>query len=165
MKRLTRRGLAVVPASISCIITASSTYPAVTDTVSVAAAKAGFSPAIGYRIEQDPRPPSAKRSPRGRRRPDPLEGILDEEPTPRAGPAQALRFHRRKRAGSDHRQRAGRSLEHTALRTLPPPVVGLIGAGHVRPLAAILKRPRDMLFCLPGAYPKLLQACSGTLSP
>jgi hypothetical protein len=37
--------------------------------VPVAAARAGFSPATGYRIEQDPRRPSEKRAPRGRRRP------------------------------------------------------------------------------------------------
>jgi hypothetical protein len=36
----------------------------------VAAAKAGFSTATAYRIEADPRLPSQKTSPRGRRRPD-----------------------------------------------------------------------------------------------
>jgi hypothetical protein len=36
-------------------------------TVAVAAAKAGFSPATGYRIEADPRLPSQKKAPRGRR--------------------------------------------------------------------------------------------------
>jgi hypothetical protein len=34
-----------------------------------AAAKAGFSTASGYRIESDPRLPSQKKEPRGRRRP------------------------------------------------------------------------------------------------
>jgi len=37
-----------------------------------AAAKAGFSTASAYRIEADPRLPSQKQEPRGRRRPDPL---------------------------------------------------------------------------------------------
>jgi hypothetical protein len=36
----------------------------------VAAAKAGFSTATAYRIEIDPRLPSQKTTPRGRRRPD-----------------------------------------------------------------------------------------------
>jgi hypothetical protein len=43
-----------------------------TETPSIAAAKAGFSAASAYRIEQDPRPPSQKKAPRGRRRCDPL---------------------------------------------------------------------------------------------
>ena len=43
----------------------------------VAAAKAGFSPASGYRIEDDPRLPSQKKVPRGRRRPDPLAEVWD----------------------------------------------------------------------------------------
>jgi hypothetical protein len=45
----------------------------------IAAAKAGFSAASAYRIEQDPRPPSQKQTPRGRRRPDPLEPFWDTE--------------------------------------------------------------------------------------
>jgi hypothetical protein len=47
-----------------------------------AAAKAGFSTATGYRIEADPRPPSQKQAPRGRRRPDPLADIWDSEVVP-----------------------------------------------------------------------------------
>jgi hypothetical protein len=43
----------------------------------VSAAKAGFSPASGYRIEDDPRLPSQKKVPRGRRRPDPLAEVWD----------------------------------------------------------------------------------------
>ena len=39
-----------------------------------AAAKAGFSTATAYRIEADPRLPSTRKKPRGRRRPDPLAG-------------------------------------------------------------------------------------------
>jgi len=62
-----------------------------TDPVPVAAAKAGFSTATGYRIQADPRLPSEKRSPRGRRRPDPLEGIFDEEVVPMLEAAPGLR--------------------------------------------------------------------------
>ena len=62
-----------------------------TDTVPVAAAKAGFSTATAYRIEQDPRPPSKKRTPRDRRRPDPLAGIFDAEIVPMLEAAPGLR--------------------------------------------------------------------------
>jgi transposase InsO family protein len=48
----------------------------------VAAAKAGFSTATGYRIEEDPRLPSQKKRPRGRRRPDPLAAVWDAEILP-----------------------------------------------------------------------------------
>src|SRR5215470_13318876 len=47
-----------------------------------AAAKAGFSTAIACRIASDPRLPSQKKAPRGRRRPDPLAGIWDSELLP-----------------------------------------------------------------------------------
>ncbi|WP_210330505.1 MULTISPECIES: IS21 family transposase [Methylocystis] len=47
-----------------------------TETIAVAAAKASFSAATAYRIEQDPRLPSAKAEPRERRRPDPLSDIF-----------------------------------------------------------------------------------------
>ena len=53
-----------------------------TDTPAVAAAKAGFSTATAYRIEADPRLPSQKKTPRGRRRPDPLAGVWDGEVVP-----------------------------------------------------------------------------------
>ena len=43
----------------------------------VAAAKAGFSPATGFRIENDPRLPSQKKQPRSRRRPDPLAEVWE----------------------------------------------------------------------------------------
>jgi hypothetical protein len=58
--------------------------------VPVAAAKAGFSRSTAYRIEQDPRLPSAKKAPRGRRRPDPLEGLWDEEIVPMLEAAPGL---------------------------------------------------------------------------
>ena len=47
-----------------------------------AAAKARFSTATAYRIEDDPRLPSQKAAPRGRRRPDPLEPYWDAEVVP-----------------------------------------------------------------------------------
>ncbi len=62
-----------------------------TDPVAVAAAKAGFSAATGYRLERDPRPPSTKRAARGRRRPDPLEGLFEEEVVPMLEAAPGLR--------------------------------------------------------------------------
>ena len=52
-----------------------------TDTIEVAAAKAGLSRATGYRLAADPRP-SAEKKPRGRRRPDPLADIFDTEVVP-----------------------------------------------------------------------------------
>ena len=57
--------------------------------VEAAAARAGFSTASGYRTEADPRLPSAKTEPRGRRRPDPLEPYWDAEVAPilKAAPA------------------------------------------------------------------------------
>ena len=60
-------------------------------TVAVAAAKAGFSPATGYRIEADPRLPSQKKAPRGRRRPDPLADVWDAEIVPILKSAPGLR--------------------------------------------------------------------------
>ena len=61
-----------------------------THTTAVAAAKAGFSTATGYRIESDPRLPSQKKTPRARRRPDPsfapIGGI-----GPRSGPPNTKR--------------------------------------------------------------------------
>ena len=57
----------------------------------VAAAKGGFSPATGYRIEDDPRLPSQKKAPRGRRRPDPLAGVWDAEIVPIVKAAPGIR--------------------------------------------------------------------------
>jgi hypothetical protein len=62
-----------------------------THSTAVAAAKAGFSTATGYRIESDPRLPSQKKAPRGRRRPDPLEGIWEREIVPMLEAAPDLR--------------------------------------------------------------------------
>jgi len=52
------------------------------ETPTVAAAKAGFSAATAYRIEQDPRLPSQKKAPRDRRRRDPLAAVWDSEVVP-----------------------------------------------------------------------------------
>ena len=56
-----------------------------------AAAKAGFSTATAYRIEADPRLPSTKKKARGRRRPDPLAGIFEEEIVPQLEQAPGIR--------------------------------------------------------------------------
>src|SRR2546427_10460718 len=57
----------------------------------VAAAKSGFSRATGYRIEDDPRLPSQKKAPRGRRRPDPLADVWDREIVPMLKAAPGIR--------------------------------------------------------------------------
>jgi transposase InsO family protein len=62
-----------------------------TETPTVAAAKAGFSAATAYRIEQDPRLPSRKKAPRGRRRRDPLAAVWDSEVAPLLKSAPGLR--------------------------------------------------------------------------
>jgi len=61
------------------------------DGVAIAAARAGFSTATGYRLMQDPRLPSDKQVPRGRRRPDPLAHIFDAEIVPLLKAAPGLR--------------------------------------------------------------------------
>jgi hypothetical protein len=57
----------------------------------IAAAKAGFSRATGYRIEADPRLPSQKKAPRERRRSDPLAAVWDAEIVPMLVAAPGLR--------------------------------------------------------------------------
>ena len=52
----------------------------------------GFSTATAYRIEADPRLPSQKKKPRGRRRPDPLAGVWDSEIVPMLEAARGSRF-------------------------------------------------------------------------
>ncbi len=51
---------------------------------SIAAAKTGFSPGTGSRIDLDPRPPSQKKRERGYGggKPDPLAGLWEEEIVP-----------------------------------------------------------------------------------
>ena len=56
-----------------------------------AAAKAGFSTSTGARLDADPRLPSCKRQPRGRRRPDPLEPYFESEIVPLLEAAPGLR--------------------------------------------------------------------------
>lgn len=62
-----------------------------TDAPPVAAAKASFSAATGYRFEQDRRLPSHKTTVRDRRRPDPLADIFDAEVVPMLLGAPGLR--------------------------------------------------------------------------
>jgi transposase InsO family protein len=57
----------------------------------IAAAKTGFSASTAYRLDQDPRLPSQKKVPRGRRRPDPLEGVWEAEVVPMLKAAPSLR--------------------------------------------------------------------------
>ena len=61
------------------------------DRPALAAARAGFSTATAYRIEADPGRLSEKRKPRGRRRPDPLAGIFEEEIVPLLEASPGLR--------------------------------------------------------------------------
>lgn len=61
------------------------------DSPAVAAAKAGFSTATGYRIEEALQSGPRTRVVRGRRRPDPLAGIFDEEIVPLLKNAPGLR--------------------------------------------------------------------------
>jgi hypothetical protein len=56
-----------------------------------AAAKVGFSTATAYRIEVDPRLPSQKKAPRGRRRPDPLAPYWDTDIVPILTAAAGIR--------------------------------------------------------------------------
>ena len=56
-----------------------------------AAAKAGFSPTSGARLDADPDLPSQKRQPRGRRRPDPLAPYWDSEIVPMLHAVTGLR--------------------------------------------------------------------------
>jgi hypothetical protein len=62
-----------------------------THTREAAAAKAGLSVTTGARIEADPQLPSQTRPPRGRRRPDPLAAIWDNEIVPLLEAAPGLR--------------------------------------------------------------------------
>jgi len=62
-----------------------------TDTVAVAAAKASMSRATGHRIARDPRLPSMRQAPRGRRRPDPLGEVFEAEIVPMLEAVPGLR--------------------------------------------------------------------------
>jgi hypothetical protein len=61
------------------------------DSPAVAAAKVVFSTATAYRVERDSQSPPEERPPRGRRRPDPLAGIFDEELVPLLEAAPGVR--------------------------------------------------------------------------
>jgi transposase InsO family protein len=62
-----------------------------TESMPAAAAQAAMSLASAYRIENDPRLPSQKALPRGRRRPDPLVNIFDSEIVPMLKATPGLR--------------------------------------------------------------------------
>jgi transposase InsO family protein len=62
-----------------------------THSLAVAAAKAGISVTTAYRIETDPRLPSQKSMPRGRRRPDPLANVWGSEIVPMLEAAPGVR--------------------------------------------------------------------------
>ncbi|RVD70253.1 IS21 family transposase, partial [Mesorhizobium sp. M4A.F.Ca.ET.029.04.2.1] len=62
-----------------------------THATAVAAAKASISTATAYRIEKDTRLPSQKKTPRERRRPDPLADIFDTEIVPLLRAASGIR--------------------------------------------------------------------------
>ena len=62
-----------------------------THTQQAAAAKAGFSTHTGARLDADPRLPSEKLAPRGRRRPDPLAPFWESEIVPMLCVAPELR--------------------------------------------------------------------------
>ncbi|MCO6763446.1 IS21 family transposase, partial [Streptomyces sp. EL5] len=59
--------------------------------VALAAAKAGFSTATGYRLLQSGELPSQRQSARSRRRPDPLAGIFEEIVVPMLEASPGLR--------------------------------------------------------------------------
>ena len=59
--------------------------------VPVAAAKAGVSQTTGYRMQSGPTLPSQKKTPRGRRRPDPLADIFAVEVVPLLETSPGLR--------------------------------------------------------------------------
>ncbi len=61
-----------------------------TNTIEVAAAKSGFSRATGYRLGAD-RQPFREKKPRGRRRPDPLANIFEEDVVPILETSPAIR--------------------------------------------------------------------------
>src|SRR6202162_213135 len=62
-----------------------------TQSATVSAAKSGFSTATGYRIEDDPRLPSQKKAPRGRRRPAHWAEVWDGEIVPMLQSAPGIR--------------------------------------------------------------------------
>ena len=59
--------------------------------IPVAAARAGFSAATGYRLAGHPQPPSQRQEPRRRRRPDPLAALFEAEIVPLLTASPGLR--------------------------------------------------------------------------
>ncbi|WP_280550762.1 IS21 family transposase [Halomonas sp. 11-S5] len=84
------------------------------DSPTAAAAKAAFSTATAYRLEDDPRLPSQTAAPRTRRRPDPLAGLFDEEVVPLLEAAPGLRPI----AVFEELRRRHPELDHNIRRTL-----------------------------------------------
>lgn len=84
------------------------------DSPTAAAAKAAFSTATAYRLEDDPRLPSQTATPRTRRRPDPLAGLFEEEVVPLLQAAPGLRSV----AVFDELRRRHPELDHGIRRTL-----------------------------------------------
>ena len=86
-----------------------------TNSVPVAAAKAGISMASAYRINADPCLPSQRKKPRERRRPDPLADIFETEIVPLLEAAPGLRavaiFEEIRRRHPELDQRVRRTLE------------------------------------------------------
>jgi hypothetical protein len=86
-----------------------------THTRETAAVRAGFSASTGARLEADPRTPSRKRQPRGRRRPDPLEPYWEGEIVPVLAAAPGLRpvtvLRERQRRHPGFSAKARRTLE------------------------------------------------------
>jgi transposase InsO family protein len=86
-----------------------------TSTPTVAAAMAGFSRATGYRTLADPRLPSQKKKPRGRRRPDPIAHLWEAEVVPLLEAAPGIRavavFEEMRRRHPDLSEGVRRTLE------------------------------------------------------
>ena len=104
-----------------------------TDSITVAAARAGISTATAYRIANDPRLPSQKQEPRGRRRPDPLVEIFDSEVVPLLQSSPGIRPI----AIFEEMQRRHPQLPHHVRRTLER---------RIRSWRALNGPPREVIF-------------------
>ena len=127
-----------------------------------AAAKAGFSTATAYRIEADPRLPSTRKKPWGRRRPDPLAGIFDEEIVPllehtpgiravalfeelmrrhpELGPGVRRTLERRVRHGSQPRTQHVLAAEDIQRQVAVVPVVAVEETPFLLPVQRVVRR-------------------------
>jgi hypothetical protein len=104
-----------------------------TEGPSTAAARAGFSVATAYRIEQDLRLPSQKKAPPERRRPDPLAEIFDAQVVPLLRSAPGIRPV----AVFEEMLRRHPSLSRTVRRTLER---------RIRDWRAVHGEERDVIF-------------------